>query len=206
MKKIDSILCTLLILAIMLSLAGCASNAPLSESEIEADLQSYDIYPFNLESPASITDFSITKRKTDKSTGVDTIYIDAVESRNENARFVRSYIMYYTLYNEGWLLDAVQMSDAHNELTPLRAPSDEEIKSVFLSYQNRTGYECESWEIAEQSIDYNKNLYTAQFENIVIKFIVSGVEGHWRGVSATVRYCMNEAGNWVAIDDLEDVY
>lgn len=196
----------LVVLIIITTLCGCQTISPVSESQIQDDLQNYDIYPFNLDSSAYITDFSIAKRKTDKSNGVDTIYLDVVEAENEDARFVQSYIMHYSLYNEGWLLDDIQMSDTNHRLNPLRKPSNQEIESIFLSYYDRTGYECESWEIAEQTIDYNQNLCTVQFKNMVIKFIVSGVEGHWRGVSATVRYRMDETGTWSAIDNLEDVY
>lgn len=98
---------------IVLILAGC-SAAPLSESEIQNDLVNHSI--FSGTQATEITSFDIIKRQTSESDKTDIIYISA-SSQNETFLRDAEYIMTYGLYNDGWVLDNVEISN--ESVTPL---------------------------------------------------------------------------------------
>lgn len=103
-----------LTLAMCFSMGGC-SPSPKDEEEIIYDLQNNSGF---ISSTAIIKNYSISKRQTDTGNKTDLIYM-TVETEDEVATAQLSYILYYNLYNDGWVLDAIQQDpNGIWEITP----------------------------------------------------------------------------------------
>lgn len=147
MKRYSRHLLLLLVLLILTSafLTGCGSQIK-TEQELQEDLIQHP--GFSLAETAQITEFSIIKRLTDEKAHTDTVYV-SVDISHENVQIKRAYTLYYTKYNEGWLLDRLEEyygDDAVWEFTP-KEPGSEQILNELIGYSNRM-------------IDANNSMYT----------------------------------------------
>lgn len=95
---------TLLSACLCLTFAFSAcSGSPKKENEIAEEIASCDSYfqNYNLE----LTNFTITKRQTNKDDKNDLIWI-TLAATNEEFEYTASYCAVYILYNDGWLLES----------------------------------------------------------------------------------------------------
>lgn len=93
----------LLFVAMITLLSGCTEKAK-SEKEVIADLQTSEWF---ISEDFEIDSYEIIKRQTDFDKKSDVVYLTvSVDEPEINCEL--SYIMQYTLYNEGWLLENVQ--------------------------------------------------------------------------------------------------
>lgn len=92
----------LLLFIISISLCGCSQSAK-SEREIIADLQQN---PAFISETVKIRDYEIIKRQTRRNNYSDLVYL-TVYVNEDKFKCTFSYIMEYTLYNDGWILENV---------------------------------------------------------------------------------------------------
>lgn len=84
-------------------LYGC--NNTKDETELVEELKGSEA--FYLPDGTEIKEFSIIKRLTDEDEKTDKVYIQ-VDVENPDIFQSRAYIMNYTQYNEGWMLDSIE--------------------------------------------------------------------------------------------------
>lgn len=119
-----------------LFMTGCAKSAK-SEKEIIADLQESPSF-FSVGGELTITGCEVTKRRTDADNYSDVIYLDIFAS-NDDIDCTLSYIMYYELYNDGWILENVEQDyEGQWLIVPLHGMTDEDIQTK-LDYYVDTG-------------------------------------------------------------------
>ncbi len=117
--------CTILLSA-LLCLSGCtAASKVVSDDKIKSDLLSALIAgiategeEFNYNSQLSskyeyeFNDFEIEKRQTSFENKTDKVYVNAtLYSTNDVIKYFGSFVAYYTLYNEGWILDEITVEN-----------------------------------------------------------------------------------------------
>ena len=109
--------------------AGCSTSTK-NEASLQEDLADY----LNKQSPSStqVTSFQIEKRQTDEQEKSDIVYVLATTETDITA-CEAEYIMTYGLYNEGWILDAVETQTS--QATPLHASTftESEITEILQS-------------------------------------------------------------------------
>ncbi|MCD7789925.1 MAG: hypothetical protein LUH55_05115 [Bacteroides thetaiotaomicron] len=118
----------LVIIGSVLLLSGCGSTVA-SEKQIRTDLEDNDVfYKYTHSLQLQISSISISKRQTDKSNKTDTIWIE-VDAESDAVSSVMYYTMTYGLYNDGWLLDTVEV-DKTDEWSyyPLTGVEGEELR------------------------------------------------------------------------------
>ena len=108
------------ILIFVFLLSSC-STQPASQKEILSEIAEYE--NFN-DIGMSITDFSETKRQTDKKNKTDVVWVSIV-AENDYCEYQADYVLHYSEYNSGWLLENIVCEYA----SPYKAktPVDEEL-------------------------------------------------------------------------------
>lgn len=132
--KKTKFLCVLLagtILTMVLALWGCNSKpeAP-SESEVEQDLIASFVFAsyFNTSSPQT-SDFVVESRQTAPENNSDKVWV-SIRAEDDEKSAELSFLMIYTLYNEGWKLEEITPSKEYGwEFAPLQGPSEEVIRT-----------------------------------------------------------------------------
>ena len=195
MKKVLFTMCVF----IGFILAGC-STSPLSESEIQSDLVNHPI--FSGTQSTEITSFNIIKRQTSESDKKDIIYISA-SSQNETFHRNAEYIMTYGLYNDGWILDNVEVSN--ESIIPLSGSSfDPDELAQFL--EDLMGIELTNISVYSHETDLNNqtdqysltatssHIFMAEQLDVTINFSFDPING-W--VLAMPSYVLNAStSNW----------
>ena len=118
-----------------LLLTGCGNDVR-TEKELQSDLKSHS--EFQMAEGGEISDFTIIKRKTDEHNKSDIVYVSVVVD-HEMAPETRSYIMTYSEYNEGWMLDRldVYMQDENDwTVTPKGGPANDTIMEQLIGNSN----------------------------------------------------------------------
>lgn len=91
-----------LIITTILLLSACSAETA-TENEIQNEISIFENFT---ESNMSINSYSETKRQTDTKNKSDIIWVSII-AQNENAEYRASYILEYTQYNSGWILDNI---------------------------------------------------------------------------------------------------
>lgn len=131
------IIFTLIILTLTI-LTGCGGPSTKNESEIGKDLIAGGYLSGNSINYI-IDDMEIVKRQTDVNNKSDTIYATVIAtSEDKVSKLTGEYKIEYGLYNEGWLIDKVTVSDL--SVLPLHGKeftTDELIEAMAsCNYQN----------------------------------------------------------------------
>jgi len=120
-SKLKVVIIVGLISVLAMSLMGCGEKTK-QEAELKEDLLNNK--RFWIADDFEVTDFAIIKRLTDEEQSKDTVYV-SMKAGNEFYYETMAYTMYYTKYNEGWLLDSVEQyfgDDFEYKAVPLKAP------------------------------------------------------------------------------------
>lgn len=114
---------------LLLLLAGCsATSRTASESTLEQDLVSSEAFHYFAQKPnTTVSGLEIIKRQTDVEAKTDRVWVEASLS-SDMFEGKASYIMDYSLYNDGWHLENVESDDASAwSFTALRGLTEEEL-------------------------------------------------------------------------------
>lgn len=133
MKRRFLILLTALLLAALFS--GCG-NSVKTEKELKTDLTAHS--GFYMVEGSEVSELSIIKRLTDVDNRTDKVYVSILID-HPNATESRAYVMNYTLYNDGWMLDDVKDyygDESIWEVKPKGAPTNEQVMAELIKYSN----------------------------------------------------------------------
>lgn len=144
---------------------GCSNSVKIkNEEELLEDLLTNSI--FYMSEDGEVSELSIIKRLTDQDDKTDTVYV-SIEIEHEVYLEIRAYIMYYTCYNEGWLLEGIEEYNG-NEIewknvfkNPPQIMTDEELSDIFIEHVTTNYPEC-------NFTDYQVNISSrnASYDNI----------------------------------------
>lgn len=126
------------------SLVSCGQRIPpvKTERQMQEDLRENVAF---LGSDMSITSLEIIKRQTNENELLDTVYVE-VQCTGSYYESVTSYVMHYSLYDQGWILDdASRWYDGRWYATPSGGVPEDTIKKNVLPDSSRY-YKSEQWE------------------------------------------------------------
>lgn len=153
-KLIPVFLSLLFIFLLMLSFSSCGKSSGVGESVLKNDLsqsEKFSIYNMNIDS------LKIRKRQTLPEDQVDTVWVDT-EVSNESVEGTMSFVMKYTLYNDGWELNSIQDDSTETwSFKPRKGLSNEELIDLL---------KVDFDESAKISITSNDASSYTDFENI----------------------------------------
>ncbi len=151
-------LCVIFITTALLGvITACGIGTPTvkSEEQLKADIiDKVSMFQTDVE----ISSLKIIKRQTNEDKMSDTVYVE-VEGIGPYYECVMSYIMYYSLYDQGWLLDTVERwYDGTWYGHPTGGVPEDTVRANFLpsssSYYNQPKYWTYRFiEITQQYVD-----------------------------------------------------
>ena len=106
---------TILVLTMALSLAACAKKTK-TEAEVEADIISKYTSLQEYQGQESYN-FEVVLRKTDSKNGTDEVQC-VINAANELMASTYNITVYYYLYDQGWILENVEITES--KTTPLK--------------------------------------------------------------------------------------
>lgn len=123
------------ILFIVIFFHGCSTTK--SEIDIFKDLQANSA--FSLPHGMEIKEFSIIKRLTDQNQKTDKVYVQ-IDVENSELSQSRAYVMDYTHYNEGWMLDSVveYMDEDYWSVQAKVGPTKEILMESLIDWSNKS--------------------------------------------------------------------
>ena len=191
----------LFLLAVLLTvvLAGCG-NAVKDEQELMEDLNS-TCRIFMVEG-SQVTELSIIKRLTDKDNRTDKVYVSILIDHS-NATESRAYVMNYTLYNDGWMLDDVEDyygDEAVWKVSPKGAPTNEQVMAALIAYSNA---QIDAAYAEQYQSDKIPHLYFFEEGKYVSKIYIGEF------ISEVQYTCMVEtmrAFNYALVSEIETLY
>ncbi len=188
-------------IACILFISGCSINggkaSVVSDSVIKEDLFSsltrgieeplsdsdYGAYVTKLWSDYEYeySDFSIEKRQTSTEDKTDVVYVSAsLSSTNNVIKYTGRYVLSYSLYNDGWLLDKVSVDEfSYFPLQPADFSTEEikelleksweakEIRDIIITNQKDEPKERLSSYYVTAT---RENTYVTTKENVILQF------------------------------------
>lgn len=131
-RKIIMLITVILIIALC---TGCGKKVK-NEEELLADLIADS--SFYMVEGSEVSDLSVIKRLTDEDNKTDKVYV-SINIDHEAATATQAYIMDYTCYNEGWLLDDIEEyygDEVEWTTVPKGVPTNEQIMEALIVYSN----------------------------------------------------------------------
>lgn len=189
-------ICVLFLLVMLIS--GCGSKIK-DENELKQDLLSNK--DFWIADDWEVTDFEIIKRLTEKEQSKDTVYV-SMKVGNEFYYQTMAYAMYYTEYNEGWLLDSIEQyygSDFEYMAVPLKIPTRE---AIFEEVKSNSDISVRSF-FEEHSISSVKDLYF--FEDGKYTYTVENEVADLESGSYSCQLVINRKFELVTVHEVIDV-
>lgn len=137
MKRLVGLATIICLISVLL--LGCNSGiSTKDEKGLIADLSTRD----GLVDGGTITDLEIIKRLTDEEDRIDTVYVSAT-LEHENYTAIRSFVMEYVLYNDGWILENACFDGSVNKIIPNSAATEVDIVEAIKSHSYLT---IEDWQ------------------------------------------------------------
>ena len=136
--------------------SGC-SKQPVSEKNILDDLQEYNPFSSYLNGEITYQELSIEKRATRKDEGTDMVWIN-FSATTENDKADAYACLTYNLYNDGWMLDGVEIIE--EDFSPLTGP-DRSLPEAYLAQQ----YQYFQYQGEDINLDDNRATFTYKVMN-----------------------------------------
>lgn len=156
------------VLLALILLHGCSGTK--NETELMEDLQSSDA--FSLPDGLEAENLSIIKRLTDDKT--DKVYVQ-IDVQNASFFQTRAYVMDYTCYNEGWMLDNVE-EYWENEfwvVIPKVEPEETLVLEELIEWSNASIQSGYDWSSVVSSVQcpmfFEEGKYTVDFSEKQLK-------------------------------------
>lgn len=159
-------ICILLAIFMLVALTACGHKIPSAKGEDQLEEDLIAEVPL-FQNDVDISSFTIIKRQTNESAMTDTVYVE-VDGTGPYYECTTSYIMYYTLYEQGWLLDTVERwYDGIWFGVPCADVPEATIKENILpaslcKYYNK--WDVNLVEVSEQIIDKNSGTVTVFYQ------------------------------------------
>ena len=128
----------LMLITVILIIALCTGCGKIVKNEEELLTDLIADSSFYMVEGSEVTELSIIKRLTDVENKTDKVYV-SINIEHEAATATQAYIMYYTCYNEGWLLDDIEEyygDEVEWTTVPKGAPTNEQIMEALINYSN----------------------------------------------------------------------
>lgn len=165
MKKI----CLLFLFVFLLS--GCSGTNAKKENQIQQDIEAHYLWQ---DLKVNTTSFTVEKRQTNPDTKEDIVYI-TMTGEGDGYTTEQFYIATYRLYNEGWILDNLEVNEDrehHSTVTPTKGVDISSVQGLlefydFLNYSsfNTTRVDRDSSPVeTEQYLadNYGMDVYTIE--------------------------------------------
>ena len=155
---------SIFVIMIVLLLQGCSGTK--NETELMTDLQACDA--FCLPDGVTAGKISIIKRLTDDKNKTDKVYVQ-LEVQNAVFHQTRAYVMDYTHYNEGWMLDNVEeyWEDDFWAVTPKIEPDENLVLEELIEWSNSSIQASYEWAQVESpmqgSMFFEEGKFSATF-------------------------------------------
>lgn len=146
---------TVFVCLITFLLVGC-TQAIKTEKEMKIDVQNY-LNSFD-ESHYEVENLNITERRTSKKDETDVVHVE-IEASTEESKGIYSLILYYKLYEQGWLFESAQIdSQGKREVKPTKAPDQSIVDNAILK-----DYPTAKLKDKEILLNENKCLYYYEY-------------------------------------------
>lgn len=151
---------------ILISMQGCSSIK--DETELMLDLQSSKA--FSVPDGVEVKNLSIIKRLTDEKNKTDKVFIQ-VDIENTELSQTRAYVMDYTHYNEGWMLDNMEeyWQDDYWTVHPKKEPSVDTILDELIYWSDSSIQENYEWSMIDYPIQgpmfFEEGKYETSFKD-----------------------------------------
>ncbi len=139
-----------------------------SANDIKKDLQNSE--EFIRGRDLAISNFSVARRKTNRSKIIAEVYVDVV-AENDSVEYHMTYYLGYSLYNSGWLLDQVSpVNEDRWTVVPIAGPgsntlaeyvdvsqisdSNVDLENGYATYKYREIFYPNDGLVEEKDIDY----------------------------------------------------
>lgn len=179
-------LCVILIATILLcGMAACGVGKPSVKREEQLIEDLVNAVPM-LQTDINVSSLNIIKRQTIESEMCDTVYVE-IEGTGAYYDCVLSYVMYYSLYDQGWLLDhAERWYDGNWYGSPTAGVPEDIIRENIIPsssrYYGSTDWTSSLIEITDQTTNLEQG-----YSIISYKFAIENKYGYYL-VNDCMRY------------------
>ena len=158
------------------------------------------------------SDFEIEKRQTTPENKTDTVYVNAsLSSTDDIIQYIGHFVLYYSLYNNGWMLDDIRVDSF--AYVPLQSTefTIEELTEVLncWDYKNATNINVTNYEadLDEGYICYYLTA-TCQYKYVVedfdIEIVFKFTEAGWNASNAYVSNITSTNNIWYIADEFDN--
>ncbi len=157
MRRKKGVLAVILLVLVCVFTA-CGTPAEKSEKEIAADLQQTIAASGEAVADFTVSSIEVEKRRTDKDSGVDTVYVWA-DVESAAVKGTVGYTVQYVLYEEGWLLENVSAYELESwEFSPL-VGVDEATANADVQEYNEV-----QWQLLNVETDLEQGICTYYYQ------------------------------------------
>lgn len=153
---------TILVFTMALSLVACGKRTKTA-AEVELDVLSKHTYLAEYKELESYS-FELGLRKTDSKNGTDEVHCN-ISAMDEFKTIERSYKVDYYLYDQGWILEEIEVTEA--KTSPLKSTVTlEQAQKYFEENIQYHGYgDPEYFPFAREVVDLENRRHVFYFEN-----------------------------------------
>lgn len=135
----------IIVIMITVVLDSCSNNKGVSDRTLITDLESYEESPVFSCYNMTVDDIEVIKRQTLPEQQKDSVWVK-VSCSNDKAKGIMYFLMKYTLYNDGFLInDISEYNRSKWKFTPVKGLSNEEVESLLHDYNMRNIENSPSW-------------------------------------------------------------
>lgn len=146
----------LLVLACVFT--ACGTPAEKSEKEIATDLQQAIATSNEAIADFRVSSIEVEKRRTDKDSGVDTVYV-WLDVENAKVKGTIGYTVEYVLYDEGWILEDISTYERGMwAFTPLVGIDEVTANTDIQEYKDL------QWQLVNAETDLEQGICTYYYQ------------------------------------------